>query len=155
MDRYKHALDLMETNSMRKVEKKTNISLSTLKRIKKQAKEEVLKVAITNESKWPIEIIQEGLVYDCLINELGVFHVPREHLIRKSTEFSYITKIFTPKYWFSINSYDIIILSRSETQPFAMWISKSKRRALVHNYCSSFFLFLTLVSFVRVAYETD
>lgn len=45
MDRYKHALDLMETNSMRKVEKKTNISLSTLKSIKKQAKEEYLKVS--------------------------------------------------------------------------------------------------------------
>ncbi len=45
MDRYKHALDLMETNSMRKVEKKTNISLSTLKIIKKQAKEEYLKVS--------------------------------------------------------------------------------------------------------------
>lgn len=41
-DRYKHALELMETNSMRQVEKKTNISLSTLKRIKKQAKEELL-----------------------------------------------------------------------------------------------------------------
>lgn len=39
-DRYKHALELMETNSMREVEKKTNISLSTLKRIKKQAQEE-------------------------------------------------------------------------------------------------------------------
>ena len=39
-DRYKHALELMETNSMREVEKKTNISISTLKRIKKQYKEE-------------------------------------------------------------------------------------------------------------------
>lgn len=39
-DRYKHALELMETNSMREVEKKTDISLSTLKRIKKQAREE-------------------------------------------------------------------------------------------------------------------
>lgn len=39
-NRYKHALELMETNSMREVEKKTNISLSTLKRIKKQAQEE-------------------------------------------------------------------------------------------------------------------
>ncbi|OTO02250.1 recombinase family protein [Enterococcus sp. 5B3_DIV0040] len=39
-DRYKHALDLMEMNSMREVEKKTKISLSTLKRIKKQAIEE-------------------------------------------------------------------------------------------------------------------
>ncbi|EGP4895210.1 recombinase family protein [Enterococcus faecium] len=38
--RYRHALELMETYSMREVEKKTNISLSTLKRIKKQAKEE-------------------------------------------------------------------------------------------------------------------
>lgn len=34
-DRYRHALELMETNSMREVEKKINISLSTLKRIKK------------------------------------------------------------------------------------------------------------------------
>ncbi|MBE9855595.1 helix-turn-helix domain-containing protein [Enterococcus faecalis] len=41
-DKYKHALELMETNSMREVEKKTGISLSTLKRIKKQAKEEQL-----------------------------------------------------------------------------------------------------------------
>lgn len=39
-DRYKHALELMETNSMREVEKKTNISISTLKRIKKQYREE-------------------------------------------------------------------------------------------------------------------
>lgn len=38
--KYKHAL--METNSMREVEKKTGISLSTLKQIKKQAKEEQL-----------------------------------------------------------------------------------------------------------------
>ncbi|EOJ22243.1 hypothetical protein UMU_03102, partial [Enterococcus faecalis EnGen0300] len=38
----KHALELMETNSMREVERKTGISLSTLKRIKKQAKEEQL-----------------------------------------------------------------------------------------------------------------
>ncbi|MGM0241218.1 recombinase family protein [Enterococcus sp. AZ103] len=42
-ERYRHALELMETNSMREVEKKTNISLSTLKRIKKQAKAESLK----------------------------------------------------------------------------------------------------------------
>lgn len=42
-DRYRHALELMETNSMREVEKKTNISLSTLKRIKKQYKEELIK----------------------------------------------------------------------------------------------------------------
>ena len=41
-DKYKHALELMETNSMREVERKTGISLSTLKRIKKQAKEEQL-----------------------------------------------------------------------------------------------------------------
>lgn len=41
-DRYKHALELMETHSMREVEKKTDISLSTLKRIKKQAMEEKL-----------------------------------------------------------------------------------------------------------------
>ncbi|EMG1507966.1 recombinase family protein, partial [Enterococcus faecalis] len=41
-DKYKHALELIETNSMREVEKKTGISLSTLKRIKKQAKEEQL-----------------------------------------------------------------------------------------------------------------
>ncbi|EMF0172764.1 recombinase family protein [Enterococcus hirae] len=39
-DKYMHALELMETNSMREVEKKTGISLSTLKRIKKQAKNE-------------------------------------------------------------------------------------------------------------------
>ena len=39
-DRYKHALELMKTNSMKEVVKKTNLSLSTLKRIKKQAKEE-------------------------------------------------------------------------------------------------------------------
>ena len=30
-DKYKHALELMETNSMREVERKTGISLSTLK----------------------------------------------------------------------------------------------------------------------------
>lgn len=39
-DRYKHALELMKTHSMREVVKMTDISLSTLKRIKKQAKEE-------------------------------------------------------------------------------------------------------------------
>lgn len=41
-DRYKHALELMKLYSMREVVKKTNISLSTLKRIKKQAIEEGL-----------------------------------------------------------------------------------------------------------------
>lgn len=40
--KYRHALELMETNSMREVEKKTGISLSTLKRIKAQAKVEQL-----------------------------------------------------------------------------------------------------------------
>lgn len=40
--KYLHALELMETNSMRTVEKKTGISLSTLKRIKKQARAENL-----------------------------------------------------------------------------------------------------------------
>lgn len=39
-DRYKHALELMKTHSMREVVKMTDISLSTLKRIKKQAREE-------------------------------------------------------------------------------------------------------------------
>lgn len=39
-DRYKHALELMKTYSMREVVKMTDISLSTLKRIKKQAREE-------------------------------------------------------------------------------------------------------------------
>ena len=39
-DRYKHAIELMKTNSMKEVVNKTNISLSTLKRIKKQAIEE-------------------------------------------------------------------------------------------------------------------
>src|SRR5699024_5814085 len=37
---YKHALELMETNSMKEVEKKTGISRATLFRIKKQAREE-------------------------------------------------------------------------------------------------------------------
>lgn len=41
-DHYKLALELMETHSMRDVEKKMKISLSTLKRIKKQATEEKL-----------------------------------------------------------------------------------------------------------------
>ncbi|MFW3539825.1 MULTISPECIES: recombinase family protein [Vagococcus] len=39
-DRYKHALELMKTHSMREVVKMTDISLSTLKRIKKQSREE-------------------------------------------------------------------------------------------------------------------
>ncbi|EKS1402190.1 recombinase family protein [Listeria monocytogenes] len=39
-DRYKHELELMKTHSMREVVKMTDISLSTLKRIKKQAREE-------------------------------------------------------------------------------------------------------------------
>lgn len=39
-DRYKHAIELMKTNSMKEVVNKTNISLSTLKRIKKRAIEE-------------------------------------------------------------------------------------------------------------------
>lgn len=39
-DRYKHAIELMKTHSMREVVKMTDISLSTLKRIKKQAREE-------------------------------------------------------------------------------------------------------------------
>lgn len=39
-DRYKHAIELMKVLSMKEVVKKTNISLSTLKRIKKQAIEE-------------------------------------------------------------------------------------------------------------------
>lgn len=38
--KYLHAIELMEVNSMRVVEAKTGISLSTLKRIKKQAVEE-------------------------------------------------------------------------------------------------------------------
>lgn len=41
-DRYKHAIELMKTHSMKEVVRKTNISLSTLKRIKRQAKEEGL-----------------------------------------------------------------------------------------------------------------
>ncbi|MCE3178004.1 MULTISPECIES: recombinase family protein [Enterococcus] len=47
-DQYKHALELMKTNSMKEVVKKTNLSLSTLKRIKKQAKEEGI---FNNEEK--------------------------------------------------------------------------------------------------------
>lgn len=39
-DRYKHAIELMKVLSMKEVVKKTDISLSTLKRIKKQAIEE-------------------------------------------------------------------------------------------------------------------
>ena len=39
-DRYKHALELMKIHSIREVVKMTDISLSTLKRIKKQAREE-------------------------------------------------------------------------------------------------------------------
>jgi len=41
-DKYLHAIELMETNTMKEVEKKTGISRSTLFRIKKQAKEENL-----------------------------------------------------------------------------------------------------------------
>lgn len=41
-DRYKHAIELMKTHSMKEVVRKTNISLSTLKRIKRQAREEGL-----------------------------------------------------------------------------------------------------------------
>ncbi|MGF2146323.1 recombinase family protein [Vagococcus fluvialis] len=41
-DRYKHAIELMKVLSMKEVVKKTDISLSTLKRIKKQAIEEGL-----------------------------------------------------------------------------------------------------------------
>lgn len=41
-DRYKHAIELMKNHSMKEVVRKTNISLSTLKRIKRQAKEEGL-----------------------------------------------------------------------------------------------------------------
>ncbi|MFS0937981.1 recombinase family protein [Enterococcus casseliflavus] len=41
-DRYKHAIELMKTHSMKEIVRKTNISLSTLKRIKRQAKEEGL-----------------------------------------------------------------------------------------------------------------
>lgn len=41
-DRYKHAIELMKVLSMKEVVKKTEISLSTLKRIKKQAIEEGL-----------------------------------------------------------------------------------------------------------------
>ena len=39
-DRYRHAIELMKVLSMKEVVKKTDISLSTLKRIKKQAIEE-------------------------------------------------------------------------------------------------------------------
>ncbi|EPH77724.1 hypothetical protein D929_00049 [Enterococcus faecalis 02-MB-P-10] len=46
-DKYKHSLELMETNSMREVEKKIGIYLSTLKRIKKQHKEEQMLVENT------------------------------------------------------------------------------------------------------------
>lgn len=38
--KYLHAIELMETNSMKNIVRKTGISLSTLKRIKKQAIEE-------------------------------------------------------------------------------------------------------------------
>lgn len=41
-DRYKHATELMKPYSMKEVVRKTNLSLSTLQRIKKQAKEEGL-----------------------------------------------------------------------------------------------------------------
>ncbi len=41
-DKYLHAIELMETNTMKDVEKKNGISRSTLFRIKKQAREEKL-----------------------------------------------------------------------------------------------------------------